>query len=178
MRSAAAQRGTLEFGPFRWPCALGRSGIRAVKREGDGASPRGSYAVLRIFYRPDKFRRSPVAVPAAAVAEVLPLPVPADPNAPGPFAFADAERVAGILTAAGFRDPALEPVAAKVWVGDTPEEAAAYLRTTGMGRAIFADAAPELIDEALARAATAVAPHAGPDGIELDGAAWLVSATA
>lgn len=67
MRSAAAQRGTLEFGPFRWPCALGRSGIRAVKREGDGASPRGSYAVLRIFYRPDKFRRSPVAVPAAAL---------------------------------------------------------------------------------------------------------------
>ena len=117
-------------------------------------------------------------LPAAAVADVLPLPVPGDPHAPGPFAFADAERVAGILTAAGFRDPALEPIAAKVWVGDTPEEAAAYLRTTGMGRAIFAEAAPELIDEALARAAAAVAPHAGPDGIELDGAAWLVTATA
>lgn len=67
MRSAAAQRGILEFGPFRWPCALGRSGIRAVKREGDGASPRGSYAVLRVYYRPDKFRRSPVAVPTAAL---------------------------------------------------------------------------------------------------------------
>lgn len=116
-------------------------------------------------------------VPAAAVAEVLPLPVPADPNAPGPFAFADAERVTGILTAAGFRDPALEPCAAKVWVGDTPESAAASLRTTGMGRAIFADAAPEVIEDALARAAAALAAHAGPGGIELDGAAWLVTAT-
>ncbi|MBL8777637.1 MAG: class I SAM-dependent methyltransferase [Acidimicrobiales bacterium] len=116
-------------------------------------------------------------VPAAAVAEVLPLPVPADPNAPGPFAFADAERVAGILSAAGFDGPAVEPIVAKVWVGDSPEEAADYLRTTGMGRAIFAEAPPELIDEALARAAAAVAPHAGPAGIELDGAAWLVTAT-
>lgn len=117
-------------------------------------------------------------VPAAAVADVLPLPEPGDPHAPGPFAFADADRVLGILTAAGFQDPSLEPIAAKVWVGDTPEDAAAYLRTTGMGRAIFAEAAPELIDEALARAAAAVAPHAGPGGIELDGAAWLVTATA
>lgn len=116
-------------------------------------------------------------VPAAAVAEVLPLPVPADLNAPGPFAFADADRVRGILAAAGFQDPALEPCSAKVWVGDSPEEAAAYLRTTGMGRAIFADAEPAVIDEALARAAEAVAPHAGPNGIELDGAAWVVSAT-
>ena len=62
-------------------------------------------------------------------------------------------------------------------MGDSPEEAAAYLRTTGMGRAIFADAEPAVIDEALARAAEAVAPHAGPNGIELDGAAWVVSAT-
>ncbi len=61
---------------------------------------------------------------------------------------------------------------------DKTDTLAAYLRTTGMGRAIFAEAAPELIDEALARAAAAVAPHAGSDGIELDGAAWLVTATA
>ena len=117
-------------------------------------------------------------VPAAAVADVLPLPEPPGPDAPGPFAFADTDRVAGILAAAGFRDPAFEPCAAKVWVGDTPQAAAEHLRTTGMGRVIFADAAPELIDQALAKAAAAVAPHAGPDGIELDGAAWLVTATA
>lgn len=57
VRSAGAQRGMLEFGPFRWSCALGRSGIRALKREGDGASPRGSFAVLVAYYRADKFSR-------------------------------------------------------------------------------------------------------------------------
>lgn len=62
MRSACAQRGTLEFGPFRWPCALGRSGIRASKREGDGASPRGSFSILIGYYRADKFSRLPTGI--------------------------------------------------------------------------------------------------------------------
>lgn len=35
------------------PCALGRGGIRALKREGDGASPRGRFAFRRVWARPD-----------------------------------------------------------------------------------------------------------------------------
>jgi L,D-peptidoglycan transpeptidase YkuD (ErfK/YbiS/YcfS/YnhG family) len=50
--SAAAQRGSVEFGGFRAPCALGRSGVRVLKREGDGATPRGRYRLRRILYRP------------------------------------------------------------------------------------------------------------------------------
>jgi L,D-peptidoglycan transpeptidase YkuD (ErfK/YbiS/YcfS/YnhG family) len=38
------------------PCALGRSGIRALKREGDGATPRGRFLLKYIFYRPDRAR--------------------------------------------------------------------------------------------------------------------------
>ncbi|WP_371198987.1 L,D-transpeptidase [Hyphomicrobium sp. 99] len=34
------------------PCALGRSGIKALKREGDGATPRGRFAVRYAFYQP------------------------------------------------------------------------------------------------------------------------------
>lgn len=117
-------------------------------------------------------------VPAAAVAGVLPMPEFGDPLAPGPFAFADAGRVMSILTDAGFAAPSVEPVSAKVWVGDTAAEAAEFMRSTGMGRAIFADADPALIDEAMRRAAAAVTPHLGDNGIELDGAAWLVTATA
>ncbi|HSS03197.1 MAG TPA: methyltransferase domain-containing protein [Kofleriaceae bacterium] len=44
---------------------------------------------------------------AAAVAAGLPPPEPGPPDAPGPFAFADRERVTGILSAAGFTDIAL-----------------------------------------------------------------------
>lgn len=117
-------------------------------------------------------------LPAAAVAEVLPLPVPADPHAPGPFAFADRDRVAGILADGGFGGVEVESVSAPVWVGRDAEEAAAFLKTTGMGRVLFAEAAPEVVAEAMSRAADAVRPHETADGVELSGSAWLVRATA
>jgi len=41
---------------------------------------------------------------AAAIAAGLPQPAPGPPDAPGPFAFADRERVTGILAAAGFTE--------------------------------------------------------------------------
>lgn len=55
--SARNTRGWVEFGPFRWACALGRSGIRARKREGDGATPRGRYRLLYGYIRPGWFPR-------------------------------------------------------------------------------------------------------------------------
>ncbi|MBS0236971.1 MAG: L,D-transpeptidase family protein [Proteobacteria bacterium] len=50
--SQGARQGRLEFGGFSVPCALGRSGIKALKREGDGATPRGRFIVRYAFYRP------------------------------------------------------------------------------------------------------------------------------
>ncbi len=54
-------RGTLIAGGIVIPCALGRSGITARKREGDGASPRGVFRLRGGFYRPDRFPVRPVS---------------------------------------------------------------------------------------------------------------------
>jgi L,D-peptidoglycan transpeptidase YkuD (ErfK/YbiS/YcfS/YnhG family) len=54
--SPAAKRGRLWFGAWSAPCALGRSGIRALKREGDGATPRGRFYLRYVLYRPDAKR--------------------------------------------------------------------------------------------------------------------------
>jgi L,D-peptidoglycan transpeptidase YkuD (ErfK/YbiS/YcfS/YnhG family) len=55
--SPSAPRGWLSYGPLTLPCALGRSGRRARKREGDGATPIGCWVVRRIYYRPDRVSR-------------------------------------------------------------------------------------------------------------------------
>ena len=51
------RRGRLVAGALVLPCALGRSGPRHSKREGDGASPIGRFALLGGFYRADRLRR-------------------------------------------------------------------------------------------------------------------------
>jgi L,D-peptidoglycan transpeptidase YkuD (ErfK/YbiS/YcfS/YnhG family) len=55
--------GTLTCGNLTVRCALGRSGIRASKREGDGATPRGTFRLESAFYRRDKLCRPHAAIP-------------------------------------------------------------------------------------------------------------------
>jgi L,D-peptidoglycan transpeptidase YkuD (ErfK/YbiS/YcfS/YnhG family) len=50
-------------GPLRIPCALGPAGIRRVKREGDRATPAGTFAILWGYYRPDRKRPDAGGVP-------------------------------------------------------------------------------------------------------------------
>ena len=46
------------------PCSLGRGGISAHKREGDGATPMGAHRILGVLFRPDRLARpSPWALP-------------------------------------------------------------------------------------------------------------------
>jgi len=47
--------------------ALGRGGIRAVKREGDGATPRGRFSVRQVFYRADRGPRPRTRLPVRAI---------------------------------------------------------------------------------------------------------------
>jgi L,D-peptidoglycan transpeptidase YkuD (ErfK/YbiS/YcfS/YnhG family) len=42
----------LQVGAFLVPCALGRSGQRWLKREGDGATPCGAWRLLELLVRP------------------------------------------------------------------------------------------------------------------------------
>jgi L,D-peptidoglycan transpeptidase YkuD (ErfK/YbiS/YcfS/YnhG family) len=51
-------------------CALGRSGVIAAadKREGDGATPLGSWAMRRVVYRPDRGARPQTRLPVEVIA--------------------------------------------------------------------------------------------------------------
>ena len=64
-RSAA--RGEVHFGSLRLPCALGRSGMTAVKREGDGATPLGRWPLRLALYNPARVIRPRTALPLRAM---------------------------------------------------------------------------------------------------------------
>ena len=55
--------GWLTVGLLRIPVALGRTGIRANKREGDGATPRGRFRPLRVWWRADRLMRPRTPLP-------------------------------------------------------------------------------------------------------------------
>lgn len=44
------------FAGRRFACTIGRGGIRADKREGDGATPVGVHRIMGMYYRPDRLR--------------------------------------------------------------------------------------------------------------------------
>lgn len=39
------------------PCVIGRGGLRADKREGDGATPIGTHQIVGMLYRPDRMAK-------------------------------------------------------------------------------------------------------------------------
>ena len=49
------------------PAACGRAGVRSDKREGDGASPAGTYPLVCAFYRADRVERPPTGLPLATL---------------------------------------------------------------------------------------------------------------
>ncbi len=65
--SAGAQRGIVSCGSLRFPCALGRSGRRTDKREGDGATPVGRFVLRQVLYRSDRLGRPRTGLAIAAL---------------------------------------------------------------------------------------------------------------
>jgi SAM-dependent methyltransferase len=124
-----------------------------------------------------------MAAPLAAIAPHLPsLPPLPEPDAPGPFAFADPERVRGLLAAGGFESLAVEPLEGTLSVGGagTAEEAGAFAIEMGpAGRALREMGADETVRRRAAEAAArALEPWVGEAGLAVPYAAWRVTARA
>jgi SAM-dependent methyltransferase len=121
-----------------------------------------------------------MAMPLMAAVARLGIELPANPGAPGPFAFADPSRVEGILSGAGFRDGALRALDIDLTIGGggTLEETVQFALDLGpLGRLLANE------DEARRADATeavreALAAHAGEDGVRMPGSVWIVTARA
>jgi SAM-dependent methyltransferase len=118
-----------------------------------------------------------MSIPIATVAKHVTLPVPSA-GAPGPFSFADADRVRGILTAAGFDDVAFASYEEPLLVGGAIDLDGAVDLVLRMGPAAAAlrksgrDVSAELVSEVR----EALAPFETPKGVRMACGAWSVSA--
>jgi L,D-peptidoglycan transpeptidase YkuD (ErfK/YbiS/YcfS/YnhG family) len=66
-RPGRRQQGWLFAGPLTMPVALGRTGIRADKREGDGGTPHGRFYPLRLWWRADRSLRPATGLPVRQI---------------------------------------------------------------------------------------------------------------
>ena len=62
-----ATQGLLHFQGCSFPCALGRSGIAMEKREGDGVTPTGIFAMRALRYRRDRVPAPQSELPTQAL---------------------------------------------------------------------------------------------------------------
>jgi len=116
--------------------------------------------------------------PLAAARRAMNItPAPADPNAPGPFAFADDERLRAILAEAGFAGIAVRRFDAEVFLGATPRSAAENALRIGPTSRLVREMGVEHARAILAAVEGALAPLAAADGqVSLMGSTWIVSA--
>jgi SAM-dependent methyltransferase len=181
-----ADAATARLGELRFDLALSRFGVMFF------SEPVAAFKNIRTSLKPggrlafacwQAMRASPwFSIPMQAVLSQIPPPEPPDPDAPGPFAFADVARIGAILAAAGFSGIDIRPANIPLTLAepgpDPLEDAVRFALDMGPASRLLenaSDAQRTQIREALVRA---LKPHISADGIVLDGAIWLVSALA
>ncbi|HUO91625.1 MAG TPA: class I SAM-dependent methyltransferase [Rhizomicrobium sp.] len=114
--------------------------------------------------------------PIAAARPLLPPQEPIDPNAPGPFAFADKDRLRDILEKAGFRHIHIEKFDGHMDMAATVEEAAAKTMTIGPLSRATAEVDEATRTKIRDAVMGALKSYATPEGVRAPVACWLVRA--
>jgi SAM-dependent methyltransferase len=97
-----------------------------------------------------------------------------DPEAPGPFGFANPDRVRRILEDAGFVEIEITAHDAQVGSGDLDAMLAVCSRVGALGKILREN--PELRATALPVVRSALSAYDTPDGVRLKAATWVVTA--
>ena len=51
--------GYLKYKDFKFKCALGKAGVGKKKIEGDNITPKGTFNIVKIYYRADRVKKMP-----------------------------------------------------------------------------------------------------------------------
>ncbi len=151
--------------------------------------PAAAFAHLRAALKPNgrlvfacwrPFPENPwMMIPFNAATKHVPRPPRPGPEDPGPFSFADTERVTRILTQAGFAAPTFEKFDFVMDIAggrgvDAAVESAAQI---GAAAGALKDQPEELRQRALGEMRDALAAHEKGGRVELAAAVWVLEAT-
>jgi SAM-dependent methyltransferase len=169
---------TADLGRGAFDAAFSRFGVMFF------ADPPAAFANIRaalkrggrlafVCWRP--FHENPwMREPMGAAAPLLPPMPPADPTAPGPFAFADDARVRAILADAGFADIVITPFDAAIGGASVEDTVNLTLRVGPLGRVLRE--IPQMTEAVVAAVRAAIRSYETPQGVFMPAAAWIVSA--
>lgn len=175
-RQADAQTFSFEAGAY--DAAFSRFGVMFFE------NPTAAFANVRRALKPGGrlafvcwrgLKENPVIrLPMEAARTLVPPQPRPEPGAPGPFAFADPDRLRTILEDAGFSTVEIAPYDEKVGSGDLETALGVALRVGPLGPILREN--PELWEPVSPRVKAALAAHDGPEGPKLDAAVWIVTA--
>jgi SAM-dependent methyltransferase len=180
VRFVQADAQVFPFEPASFDAAFSRFGVMFF------ADPTAAFINIRRSLRPNgrlafvcwrALEENPLDIlPLRAASAHLPPQPALDPDAPGPFAFANPNRVRGILERAGFGEIDITAHDEQVGSGDLDAMLAVCSRVGALGKILREN--PELRAATLPAVRSALAAHDGPDGVRLNAATWVVTARA
>ena len=182
---ADAQTEDLTFGGEPYDFAFSRFGVMFFE------NPDAAFVNIRKALKP-KARisfvcwRSPeenpwMTEPAKVVAHLVPPSAQPqaqaqDPLAPGPFAFADASRITGILSRAKFINIDVRPLNMEIGAGGLDDQLTLSLQIGPLGA--LARAHPELVAEMKGPVRESIRPFVVDGKVKMPAACWIATANA
>jgi SAM-dependent methyltransferase len=175
-RLADVQTGDL--GAAEFDAAFSRFGVMFF------ADPVAAFANIRkalkpggrlgfVCWRPLRDNPWMLAPMEAALPFLPPLP-PTDPTAPGPFAFADPDRVRAILAGAGFSAVEIEPFDDRIGGSEVEQTMTLIFRIGPLGAALREH--PQCAAAAAGAVRSKILEFETPDGVLMPAAVWIVHA--
>ena len=118
-----------------------------------------------------------MALPTRAAMQFFDLTAPPH-DAPGPFSLADPDRLRRVLSDAGFNDIQITPEirTLQLALGHSTDDWVHERLLMGLAGEVYANSSSEIQSQARQLLISSVAPYQVEDGLEMNGASWIVTA--
>ncbi len=142
-----------------------------------GASVRSGGRLTFVCWQPEDHNPW-LSVPAAIMQSFTPNPVRAAPNAPGPFAFRNPDRIREVLSGGGWSDVRIDPCVKTtvMGAGDGIDAAVAQVMGTAAGAVMRQQVDDETFELATQAVRAELAERFVDGSVVFDGSAWVVTA--